>query len=124
MLYASSMPPALPLINAGKLKALGVTTPKRLGPLPNVPTIAESGVPGYEAVNWYGVFVPAGVPKDIVAKLHTDIVRVLKQADVKDRFAGEGGEIVADTPEEFGAFIRDEKARWAKVVKESGEKFE
>ena len=122
VLYASSMPPALPLINAGKLKALGVTTAKRLVPLPNVPTIAESGVPGYEAVNWYGVFVPAGVPKEIVAKLHADVVRVLKQPDVKDRFAGEGGEIVADTPEEFAAFVRKEIPKWSKVVKDAAVK--
>ena len=74
VLYASSMPPALPLINGGKLKALGVTTAERLRPYPNVATVAESGVPGYEAVNWYGVFVPAGASKEIVAKLHNDIV--------------------------------------------------
>jgi len=122
VLYASSMPPALPLINAGKLKALGVTTAKRLAPLPNVPTIGESGVAGYEAVNWYGVFVPAGVPKDIVAKLHTDIVRVLKQPDVKERFAGEGGDIVADTPEAFAAFVHNEIPKWAKVVKDASVK--
>ncbi len=122
VLYASSMPPALPLIQAGKLKALGVTTTKRLGPLPNVPTIAESGVKGYEAVNWYGVFVPAGASKEIVAKIHNDVVRVLKQPDVKDRFAGEGGDIIADTPEEFGAFVRKEIPKWSKVVKDASVK--
>ena len=122
VLYASSMPPALPLINAGKLKALGVTTAKRLAPLPNVPTIAESGVPGYEAVNWYGVFVPAGTPKEIVAKLHDDIVRVLRQPDVKERFAGEGGDIIADTPEQFGVFIRKEIPKWTKVIKDAAVK--
>lgn len=122
VLYASSMPPALPLISAGKLKALGVTTAKRLAPLPNVPTIAESGVPGYEAVNWYGVFVPAGAPKDIVAKLHADIVRALKLPDVKERFAGEGGDIIANTPEEFGAFIRMEIPKWSKVIKDASVK--
>ncbi len=122
VLYASSMPPALPLIQAGKLKALGVTTSKRLGPLPNVPTIAESGVKGYEAVNWYGVFVPAGASKDIVSKIHNDVVRILKQPDVKERFAGEGGEIVADTPEEFGAFVRKEIPKWSKVVKDASVK--
>jgi tripartite-type tricarboxylate transporter receptor subunit TctC len=122
VLYASSMPPALPLINAGKLKALGVTTAKRLAPLPNVPTIAESGVAGYEAVNWYGVFVPSGVPKEIIAKLHTDIVRVLKQPDVKERFAGEGGDIVADTPEAFATFVHKEIPKWAKVVKDASVK--
>jgi tripartite-type tricarboxylate transporter receptor subunit TctC len=122
VIYASSMPPALPLINGGKLKALGVTGAKRLAPLPNVPTVAESGVAGYEAVNWYGVLVPAGTPKDIVAKLHTDIVRILKQPDIKERFAGEGGDIVANTPDEFGAFIREEIPKWSKVVKDAGVK--
>ena len=122
VLYASSMPPALPLINAGKLKALGVTTAKRLAPLPNVPTIAEGGVPGYEAVNWYGVFMPAGVPKEIVAKVHDDIVRVLRQPDVKERFAGEGGDIIADTPEQFGAFIRKEIPKWSKVIRDAAVK--
>lgn len=122
VLYASSMPPALPLIQAGKLKALGVTTSKRLGPLPNVPTIAESGVKGYEAVNWYGVFVPTGVSKEIVVKIHNDVVRVLKQPEVKDRFASEGGDIIADTPEEFAAFVRREIPKWSKVVKDASVK--
>jgi len=122
VLYASSMPPALPLINGGKLKALGVTTAKRLAPLPNVATVAESGVPGYEAVNWYGVFVPAGASKEIVAKLHNDIVRVPKQPDVKDRFAGEGGDIIADTPEQFAAFVNKEIPKWSKVVKDASVK--
>ena len=93
-----------------------------LGPLPNVPTIAEAGVKGYEAVNWYGVFMPAGVSKEIVAKVHNDVVRVLKLPEVKERFAGEGGEIVADTPEEFGAFVRKEIPKWTKVVKDAAVK--
>ena len=120
MIYSSSMPPALPLINAGKLRALGVTTAKRLAPLPGVPTVAESGVAGYEAVNWYGVFVPAGTPREIVARLHTDIVKILKQPDIQSRFAGEGGDIVANSPEEFGAFIRKDIPKWTKVIKDSG----
>jgi tripartite-type tricarboxylate transporter receptor subunit TctC len=123
-IYASSMPPALPLINAGKLKALGVTGTKRLAPLPNVPTVAESGVPGYEAVSWYGVFVPAGTPKDIVAKIHADTVRVLKQPETARRFESEGGDIVADTPDEFAAFIRREIPKWTKVIRDSGAKID
>ncbi|HSQ05583.1 MAG TPA: tripartite tricarboxylate transporter substrate binding protein [Burkholderiales bacterium] len=122
VIYASSMPPAVPLIHAGKLKALGVTTAKRLAPLPDVPTVAEGGVTGYEAVNWYGVFVPTGVPKDIVGRLHTDVVKVLKQPDVQARFASEGGDIVANTPEEFAAFIRRDIPKWTKVIKEAGAK--
>lgn len=120
VVYSSSMPPAVPLIHAGKLKALGVTTAKRLAPLPDVPTVAESAVPGYEAVNWYGVFVPAGTPREIVAKLHEDIARVLQQPDVQKRFASEGGEVIANTPEEFGAFIRREIPKWTKVIRDSG----
>ena len=120
--YASSMPPAMPMISAGKLKPLGVTSGKRLAPLPDVPTVAEGGVKGYEAVSWYGVMMPAGAPRDIIGKLNTDIVRVLKQPDVSERFASEGGDIVADTPEAFAAFIRAEIPKWSKVVKDAGAK--
>lgn len=120
VIYSSSMPPAVPLIQAGKLKALGVTTAQRLAPLPDVPTVAEGGVAGYEAVNWYGVFTPAGVPRDILAKLHADVARILRLPDVQKRFASEGGDVVANTPEEFGAFIRREIPKWTKVVRDSG----
>jgi tripartite-type tricarboxylate transporter receptor subunit TctC len=122
VMYASSMPPALPLIQAGKLKALGVTTAKRLGPLPGVPTIAESGVPGYEAVNWYGVLLPANTPREIVAKVNTDLVKILKLPDVQKRFEGEGGDIIANTPEQFASFIQKEIPKWTRVVKDSGAK--
>jgi len=122
IIYGSSMPPALPLINAGKLRALGVSSAKRLAPLPSVPTVAESGVKDYEAVNWYGVLAPAGLPKEIVTKLHDDIVRILKQADVQERFKGEGGDVVGNTPEEFAAFMQKEVPKWSKVVREAGVK--
>ena len=122
VIYGSSMPPALPLIQSGKLRALGVTSAKRLAPLPAVPTVAESGVKEYEAVNWYGVLTPAGLPKDIVTKLHADITRILKQADVQERFKGEGGDVVGNTPEEFAAFIQKEVPKWSKVVKDAGVK--
>jgi len=122
IIYGSSMPPALPLINAGKLRALGVSSAKRLAPLPSVPTVAESGVKDYEAVNWYGVLAPAGLPKEIVSKLHDDIVRILKQADVQERFKGEGGDVVGNTPEEFAAFMQKEVPKWSKVVREAGVK--
>ena len=122
IIYGSSMPPALPLINAGKLRALGVSSARRLAPLPSVPTVAESGVKDYEAVNWYGVLAPAGLPKEIVSKLHDDIVRILKQADVQERFKGEGGDVVGNTPEEFAAFMQKEVPKWSKVVREAGVK--
>ncbi len=119
-IYVSTIPPALPLIKSGRLKALGVTSAKRSPALPDVPTISESGLPGYEVTNWYGVMVPAGVPKDILGKLHTEIVRILKLPDVQKRFQGEGGTVAPDTPEQFAAFIKSEIAKWGKAVKDSG----
>ena len=120
--YMSSIQPALPMLNAGRVRALGVTSAKRMPTLPDVPTISESGLPGYEVTNWYGVMAPAGVPKDILAKLHADVVKVMKAPDVQQRFAAEGGDATPNTPEQFAAFIRDEIAKWAKAVKASGAK--
>lgn len=122
VVFASSLPPAVPHVKGGRLKAFAVTSAKRLAPLPDVPTVAESGVPGYEAVNWYGVLVPAGTSKDIINRLHADITKVLKAPDVQKRFATEGGDIVADTPEQFAAFIRKEIPKWTAVVKTAGVK--
>ena len=121
-IYLSSIPPALPMIKAGRVRPIGVTSAKRMASLPSVPTISEAGVPGYEVTNWYGVMMPAGVSRDILAKVHGDLVKILKMPDVQQRFAGEGGDISANTPEEFGAFIRNEIAKWAKAVKASGAK--
>ena len=120
-LYMSSIPPALPQLSAGKVRALGVTSTKRLPNLPNVPTIAESGVPGFEVTNWYGVMAPAGVPRDILARLNTELVRIMRQPEVQKRFEGEG-DLSPTSPEEFASFARNEIGKWAKVVKESGAK--
>jgi tripartite-type tricarboxylate transporter receptor subunit TctC len=120
--YSSSLPPALPQIKAGRIKALGVTGAKRLSALPDVPTLAESGVAGYEAANWYGVMVPGATPKPIVAKLHADLLKVLASADVAQRLAGEGGEIVANSSEEFAAMLRRETVKWSRVVRDAGVK--
>jgi tripartite-type tricarboxylate transporter receptor subunit TctC len=121
-IYMSSIPPALPMLNSGRVRGIGVTSAKRMASLPKVPTIAEAGVPGYEVTNWYGVLAPAGVPKDMLAKLNGELVRILKQPDVQQRFQGEGGDIIANSPDEFGKFIRNEIAKWGKAVKESGAK--
>ncbi len=114
----------LPQIKAGRLKALGVGSTKRLAFLPDVPTIAEAGVPGYEANNWWGIVVPTGTPAAIIGRLHKELTAVLASADTKKRFESEGSEAAQMTPEEFGRFIAAETAKWAKVVKEAGIKAE
>jgi tripartite-type tricarboxylate transporter receptor subunit TctC len=110
---------ALPHIKAGKLRALAVTSAKRTGALPEVPTIAET-LPGYESAQWYGVLAPAGTSRDIVARLHAEIVRALKHSDVKDRLAADGAEPVGSSPEEFAAFIKSEIDKWTRVARAAG----
>ena len=109
-------------IRAGKLRALAVTGPKRSSALAEVPTISEQGFPGVEATAWYGILAPAGTPKPVVAQLHGDLVRVLKQPDVVQKLDGLGFEIVGSTPEQFSAYIRTEIKKWEKVVRASGAK--
>jgi tripartite-type tricarboxylate transporter receptor subunit TctC len=116
----SSMPPALPHVLSGKIKALAVTSAKRSPVTPDVPTLAEAGLPGYEVINWYGVLGPAGLPKDIVAKLNGEVHRILTLPDVKERLASQGAEVLTSTPQEFGIFIKSETEKWAKVVQFSG----
>jgi tripartite-type tricarboxylate transporter receptor subunit TctC len=111
-------------VKNGKLKALGVSSAKRVPAAPDLPTVAEQGLPGFETGSWQGVVAAAGTPRDIVAKLNAEFTRILNTQDMKDKLAAQGTEVRTDTPESFAAFIRDEKARWAKVVKESGAKFD
>ena len=120
LMYAT-MISGMPHIQSGKLKALGVSSLRRSEVLPKVGAIAET-VPGFEAIVWYGFLAPAKTPKAILTKLHTEIAGSLKSPDVVQRFKSEGADIVANTPEEFGAFLRNERVKWAKVVKQSGAK--
>ena len=115
-----NMPSAIQHVRSGKLAPLAVTTAKRSPELPNVPTIAEAGVPGYEATSWFGMFAPAGTPAPVLAKLNAAIVKVLAQPDVKKKINEQGAEVYSETPEQFAAFIQAESVKWGKVVKESG----
>jgi tripartite-type tricarboxylate transporter receptor subunit TctC len=119
-LMFDNMPSSLPHVKAGRLRAIAVTSAKRSPAMPDLPTIAESGVPGYDAVAWFGVLAPAGTPPAIVKKLNAEIVKVLKSPDVAARLAGQGAEPVSNTPEEFSAYIKTEMVKWAKVIKASG----
>ena len=110
----------LPHIKSGRLRGLGVTSAKRAGGVPDIPTIAEAGLPGYEAVQWFGLLAPAATPREIVTRLHTETVRALQAADVRNRLSADGADPVGSTPEEFAAFLRSETAKWAKVVKQAG----
>ena len=107
----------VPHIKAGKLRALAVTGVQRSKLMPELPTIAEGGLPGYAASGWYGFVAPAAVPKDIVARLSTDIMRILRMPDVVERLSGQGAEPAGGTAEQFGAFIRTEIDQWTRLVK-------
>jgi tripartite-type tricarboxylate transporter receptor subunit TctC len=115
-----SDPSVLALVKSGKLRALAQTTPVRSPALPDLPTLAESGVAGYDATNWYAFFVPAATPAAVVATLNAELVKVLNSADVKARLSGAGMDPSPSTPQELGAFVREDTARWAGVVKAAG----
>ncbi len=115
-----NMPSAIQHVRSGKLVPIAVTTAKRSPELPNVPTIAEAGVPGYEATSWFGMFAPAGTPAPVLAKLNTALVKVLNQAEVKKKINEQGAETTSEMPEQFAAFIKAESVKWGKVVQESG----
>jgi tripartite-type tricarboxylate transporter receptor subunit TctC len=116
----AAVPTSQAMIKAGKLRALGVTSLKRSPNLPDVPTIAESGVPGFSVTSWYGLCAPAAVPKPILARLHDDLVKVLAMPDTQQRLSEQGIDVTPSSPEEFAEFIKSEVAKWAKVVKEAG----
>ena len=111
-----------PLVAAGKLRGLAVTSAKRFPSVPEMPTVAESGLPGYEAVAWYGVFAPDGTPREVVSRLNADIVKIVNAPDVRELFLKQGATAYATTPDEFSKIVQRDVAKWAKVVKASGAK--
>jgi tripartite-type tricarboxylate transporter receptor subunit TctC len=119
-IFFSGLPPGLPFVKSGKAKGLAVTSAQRTPLLPDVPTVAESGLTGYEAISWSGVLVPAATPRDVIARLNAELTRILQLPDVKERLANLGFEPLTSTPEQFAAFLRTEISKWGKVVKDSG----
>ena len=116
----SALPPALPLAKAGKVRILGVAMPERLKSMPEMPTVAEQGLPGYEMSTWYGIFAPAGTPPEAIEKIGTELRRAVADPKVRDLISAQGIEPLSSTPAEFRAFVNAELAKWAKVVKAAG----
>ena len=121
---SAGTPALLPHIKSGKLRAIAVGTPERIPALPDVPTVAEMGYPDFETSQWYGVLAPAGTPREVVLKLNAEINKALRSAHVTQRYAADNASVSIGTPEEFGAFIHKEQARWEKVVKRANLKIE
>jgi tripartite-type tricarboxylate transporter receptor subunit TctC len=115
---------SLPHIKAGRLKALAVLGPRRTALLPDVPTVAESGLPGYALTNWFGLLAPAATPKQVLVQLNADVLKVLRQEDLQKRIADLGADVVGNSAEEFGAAMRAESAQWAEVIKAAGIRME
>jgi tripartite-type tricarboxylate transporter receptor subunit TctC len=121
-LMFDNLPSSLPFIKAGKLRALAVTSTGRAAALPDIPTVAESGIPGFEASSWFGVLAPAGTPRDIVTRINGEVAKWLTSTDAREKLAGQGAIAAGGTPEDFARHIAAETAKWAKVVKASGAK--
>ncbi len=123
-LMFDNLPSSIQQVKAGKLRAIAVTSARRSPALPDVPTIAESGLPGYEATSWFGMHAPAKTPKEIINKLYATVSRSLRSPEMIERLTSQGADPVGNSPEEFAVFVREEIAKWAKVVKASGAKVE
>ena len=119
-LMATALNYLRPHVQAGRLRALGVTTAKRTQAMPEIPALAESGLPGYEAVQWYSLFAPAKTPRPIVERLNKEVVTWLRLPDVIEKMTTDGNELVGSTPEELAALLRSETVKWAKVAKAAG----
>ncbi len=116
----ATIPSAIQLVRGGKLRALAVTSLHRSGGVPEVPTVAESGFPGFDASSWFGLVGPAGLPREIALKVQGEVARILKDPAMREKFIQQGADPVGNTPDEFGQYMKDETAKWAKIVKASG----
>jgi tripartite-type tricarboxylate transporter receptor subunit TctC len=123
-LMFENMPSILPHVQAGRLRGIATTGPKRSPAIPELPTMIESGFPGFEAGSWYGIFAPAGTPPEIITRLHAEVVKALKNPEMQKQLSAQGAEPIGNSPQEFASFIHSEIAKWAKVVKASGAKSE
>jgi tripartite-type tricarboxylate transporter receptor subunit TctC len=119
-MMVENMPGTMPYVRSGKLRALAVTSLSRSPQAPALPTMSEAGVPGYEVIGWNGILVPKGTPAEIVNRLNTELAKILRSPEMRERMAALGADPVGNTPEEFGAFIRAEMARWGKIIKAKG----
>ena len=124
MLSMDSLVQSAPHIKSGRLKALAVLGPKRSPLLPEVPTMQEAGVAGYSLTNWFGLLAPAATPREVIAKIHSDVIQVLKNQEIVKRIGDLGADVVGNTPEEFGAAMRAESQQWAEIIKAVGIKGE
>jgi tripartite-type tricarboxylate transporter receptor subunit TctC len=119
-MYFSTTPSSMPFVRAGRLRALAVTSARRSAVVPDVPTIAESGLPGFEQSAWHGILAPAATPPAIVGKLNDEFVRILHMPDTAERLAAQGVDVVASSPAEFAVFIRQDVAKYAKLIRTAG----
>jgi len=119
-MFITNMPSVLPMVKANRVRALAVTSLQRSSLMPELPTVAESGIPGFEVIVWYGVFVPTGTSRTIIVRLNQEIRKMSGMQDVKDRLALQGAEVVSSTPEELAKRIRDDLLKWGKIVRASG----
>jgi tripartite-type tricarboxylate transporter receptor subunit TctC len=123
-LLVGQVPTVQAMVNAGRLRAIAVSGATRSPALPEVPTMSESGLPGFDATAWYSIVVPTGTPKPIISRLHAELVKILKSPDIRERLVSEGADVETSTPEELAAFVRSEIAKWSKAVRDSGTKLD
>ena len=119
-MFITNMPSVLPMVKANRVRALAVTSLQRSSLMPELPTVAESGIPGFEVIVWYGVFVPSGTSRPIIVRLNQEVRKMSGMQDVKDRLALQGAEVMSSTPEELAKRVRDDLLKWGKIVRASG----